>query len=331
MLPPHRVSLAAVAGRCCASLVHAYKYEKQQTLWSLVMLLTVREMDVFRQVMEHGSITAAAAALHVSQPSVSKTLQQAEERLGFKLFTRERKRLIPTTEADALFPETVGAFAAIEVVQRLAGDLRAGRSGMLRLAVTPTLAHSLAPRAVATFQAARPEVAINLRVAAAREVARLVLDHRVDLGMILGAVGDARLAVRDLFGLPLGCVLPENHPLCALREIGPRDLAGHAVVSVTRHLPAGDLVARSFEDANVQLRVAAETNQSSVACALAAAGVGVAVLEGFTVMAAGAQGMQTRPFVPATPLQARVLLSRQRPLSKLATSFLDVLAEAPAV
>ena len=71
------------------------------------MLLTVREMEVFRRIMERGSITAAAAALGVSQPSVSKTLQQAEERLGFKLFTRQRKRLIPTTEADALFPEAL--------------------------------------------------------------------------------------------------------------------------------------------------------------------------------------------------------------------------------
>ena len=102
------------------------------------MLFTVREMQVFRRIMERGSITGAAAALGVSQPSVSKTLQQAEERLGFPLFTRQRKRLIPTTEADALFPEALGAFAAIEVVQRLAGDLREGRSGMLRVAVTPT-------------------------------------------------------------------------------------------------------------------------------------------------------------------------------------------------
>ncbi|MCE2919152.1 MAG: LysR family transcriptional regulator, partial [Roseomonas sp.] len=72
--------------------------------------------------MERGSITGAAAVLGVSQPAVSKTLQQAEERLGFKLFTRQRKKLIPTTEADTLFPEALGAFAAIEVVQRLAGD-----------------------------------------------------------------------------------------------------------------------------------------------------------------------------------------------------------------
>lgn len=289
------------------------------------MLLTVREMEVFRRIMERGSITGAAAALRVSQPSVSKTLQQAEERLGFPLFTRQRKRLIPTTEADALFPEALGAFAAIEVVQRLAADLRAGRSGVLRVAVTPTLAHSLAPRSVAAFRRDRPDAAVTLVVAGARDVARLVLDHRVEFGLILGAVGDARLIVRDLVALPLGCVLPAGHPLCAKREIAPRDMEGHAVIGVSRELPAGELIARAFEDANVPLRMAAEATQSSVACAMAAAGVGVAVLEGFSVMAARAQGLETRPFVPRVALHARVLLSRQRPLSKLASGFLDVL------
>lgn len=289
------------------------------------MLFTVREMQVFRRIMERGSITGAAAALGVSQPSVSKTLQQAEERLGFPLFTRQRKRLIPTTEADALFPEALGAFAAIEVVQRLAGDLREGRSGMLRVAVTPTLAHSLAPRSVAAFRQERPDAAVNLVVAGAREVARLVLDHRVEFGLILGAAGDARLIVRDLMALPLGCVLPKGHPLCAAAEISPRDLEGHAVIGVSRDLPAGELIARIFEDANVPLRLAAEANQSSVASAMAAAGVGVAVLEGFSVMAAKAQGLETRPFLPKRLLHARVLLSRHRPVSKLASAFLDVL------
>jgi DNA-binding transcriptional LysR family regulator len=274
-------------------------------------------MEVFRRVVECGSVTAAAAALRISQPSVSKTLQQAEERLGFKLFTRQRKRLIPTAEAEALFPEAVSAFAAIDVVQRLADDLRQGRSGMLRIAVTPTLAHSLAPPAIEAFRSTRPDAAVNVLVAGLRDVARLVLDHRVDLGMVLGAAGDARLSVHDLYALPLGCVLPQGHALCALSKLSPHDLSSFPVISVSRHLPAGAAVAQAFEIANVTLRLAAETNQSSVATALANVGVGVAVLEGFSVMAARSQGLQTRPFVPEIPIWARALVSRQRPLSKL--------------
>ncbi len=84
---------------------------------------------------------------------------------------------------------------------------------------------------------------------------------------------------------------------------------------------------RVFEEANVPLRLALETNQSSVAVAMVAAGVGVAVLEGFSVAAAAAEhGMQTRPLLPRAELQARALLSRERPLSPLAGGFLEVVA-----
>jgi DNA-binding transcriptional LysR family regulator len=295
------------------------------------MIFSLREMEVFRLIMEKGSITGAAAALGVSQPSVSKTLQQAEERLGFKLFTRQRKRLIPTTEADTLFPETLGAFAAIEVVQRLAGDLRTGRSGLLRIAVTPTLAHGLAPRAVALFCGERPKAKVDFQVAGIREATRLVLDHRVDFGLILGTVGDPRLIVRDVIALPLGCVLPKDHPLCRKKVIRPRDLEGHSIISVSRDSPAGESIVRAFEAENVPLSLAIETNQSSVATALAAAGVGVAVLEGFSVLAAASQGLQTRPFAPRVMLYARILFSREKALSNLASGFLEALERSARI
>ncbi len=103
---------------------------------------------------------------------------------------------------------------------------------MLRVAVTPTLAHSLAPPAIEAFRSTRPDAAVNVLVAGLRDVARLVLDHRVDLGMVLGAAGDARLSVHDLYALPLGCVLPQGHPLCALSKLNPHDLGSFPVISV---------------------------------------------------------------------------------------------------
>ncbi len=287
------------------------------------MILSLREMEVFRQVMERGSVTAAAEALRVSQPAVSKMLQQAEDRLGFKLFVRAKKRLLPTTEAHSLFPEALNAFAAIDMVQRMAGDLRSGRSGLLRLAVTPTLAHSILPAAIRAFCEERPDVTVNIRVMTMLEAASLVADHRVDIGMVIGHIGDARVAVSDLSVLSLGCVLPRGHPLCVREALTPADLAHEPIIAVARHLPAGQLVARAFEDANVELRVAVEVNQSSIACALAHGGAGVTVLDGFAVLAAREQGMETRPFLPSVPLPARILTSRQRPLPNLAARFLE--------
>jgi DNA-binding transcriptional LysR family regulator len=282
------------------------------------MILTPREMAVFRHVMELGSVTGAAQAAHISQPAVSKMIQQAEERLGFRLFLRQRKRLVPTTEAEALFPEVLSALAAIDLVQRLGRDLREGRSGLLTLASTPTLAHGLVPGLIRRFRAEHPQVSVSLRAGTAQEVIRLVVDHRVDLGLVMGPVGDTRVLVQDLQSAELGCVLPADHPLAARPHLTARDLADEPLISVAPHQPVHVLLQRAFEGAGVPLHIAVEASQSSIACALARAGAGIAVLDGFALMGAEAQGMATRPFRPAVMMQARLLQSRRRPLANLA-------------
>jgi DNA-binding transcriptional LysR family regulator len=290
------------------------------------MILTPREMDLFRHIMELGTVTAAAKAAHVSQPAVSKTLQQAEERLGFQLFMRQQKRLLPTSEAQALYPEVVGALAAIDLVQRLGRDLREGRSGLLTLATTPTLAHGMLPAAIRRFRDSHPQVSVSLRAGTATEVIRLVVDHRVDLGLVMGPVGDSRVLVTDLEQAALGCVLPPGHLLTARETLTAKDLAGEDLISVAPHQPVRVLLQRAFEQAGVPLTVAIETSQSSIACAMAQAGAGIAVLDGFALMGAREQGMQTRPFRPVVTMQARLLQSRHLALSQVARSCARMLA-----
>ena len=148
-------------------------------------MLSIRELEVFRRVMELGTITAAAEALRISQPAVSRTLQQAERRLGFPLFLRRKKRLLATPEAQSLFPETVSAFAAFDVVQKRAADLQAGRAGGLNIAAISAFANALLPTAVAIFRRSRPDVVITLQSMSALQVATHVANHQADLGFVI--------------------------------------------------------------------------------------------------------------------------------------------------
>jgi DNA-binding transcriptional LysR family regulator len=237
---------------------------------------------------------------------------------------------VPTAEAHALFPEVMGALAAIDLVQRLGRDLREGRSGLLTLATTPTLAHGLVPATIQRFREAHPQVSVSLRAGTATEVIRLVVDHRVDLGLVMGPVGDTRVQVRDLQQAELGCVLPPHHPLLARSSLTAADLAEEALISVAPHQPVRVLLQRAFEEAGVMLNVAVEASQSSIACALAQAGAGIAVLDGFALMSAREQGLEVRPFQPAVTMQARLLQSRRRALSNQANAYARVLTMSEA-
>ena len=123
--------------------------------------MKLREMEIFRAIMLGGSVSEAARILNVSQPAVSTSLRYMEDRLGMKLFRREKGRVYSTPEALALFTEIEGVFEKLDAVQRFAEDLRDTRSGVLSLASTPTLTYAFLAEAIAQFRRDRPGVRVS--------------------------------------------------------------------------------------------------------------------------------------------------------------------------
>jgi DNA-binding transcriptional LysR family regulator len=82
--------------------------------------MNLRHIEIFHAVYVNGSVSGAARALNVSQPSVSKTLRHAESLLGFPLFERTAGRLVPTEDAHILFAEVRSRIASMRCVRRAA-------------------------------------------------------------------------------------------------------------------------------------------------------------------------------------------------------------------
>lgn len=287
--------------------------------------LSLRELNVFRHVMELGSITAAANALRISQPAASRLILQAEARLGFALFLRQKKRLVPTPEAHVLFPEAVSAFAALDSVNRLAGDMKAGQSGTLTIAAIPALATSLVPIAVQKFHAARSGALVRIQAVSAHECANLVADQRADLGLIIGPITNSKVVTSELCTTPVGCVLPMKHRLSKKSDIRPDDIHAETLIGLGRHLPLGSQVSRVFAEANAPLRIVFEVSQSAIAMALVRANAGIALLDGFAMLGSARDGLVFRPLKPKVDSVARILTARQRPTNRLGEEFATLL------
>ena len=294
------------------------------------MSISVREMEVFRRVMDGGSVTAAASALRISQPAVSRILQQAEARLGFPLFVREKKRLLPTAEAHALFVESTNVFSAIEIAQRLAVELRAGHAGIITIAAIPGFANSIVPEVVHRFRAGRPDVSVVLQHLNALEVIARVAQGRANLGLAIGPVGNKGIETTTLCEAELGCVLPPGHPLTAKRELRAADFEGIPLICPSPQLPVGAAIVTAFAEANVRLRIDIEASMSTISCALVRAGAGVAILDGFGLLSARAQDLVTRPFRPRVSSVARLLRPTLRPVSRLEQEFIAILRQVIA-
>jgi DNA-binding transcriptional LysR family regulator len=290
-------------------------------------MLSLRELDVFRRVMELGTITAAAEALHISQPAVSRILQQAEKRVGFALFLRRNKRLLPTAEAHALFPETIAVFAALDTVQRRSDELQSGQGGVLRIAAISAFANALLPVAVERFRATRPEVSVTLQVMSALQVATALAHHQADLGFIIDSISVPGISIAPLCSTVFGCVMPRNHLLSGQASVTASDLERETLICLNRHLPLGALAMRVYADADVPLHAAIEVSQSTVACALVRAGAGLALLDGISLMGAPGDDLVLRPFNPAVDVIGRFIQPRHQVQSRLSREFIEVVQD----
>lgn len=273
------------------------------------MIFDARELAVLKSVIEKGSVTAAAAALNVSQPAVSRTLQQIEQRLGIALFRREKQRLFATREAEMLYGDVVHAVTSVEAVARRARDLKEGRSGALRIASIAAFANSILPRAVARLQRSKPGVEFVIEVLTAREVAQRVATFRSDVGLLIDTAVVSGISIEDLCTSQFGCMLPRAHPLAASSALSVRDIAGEKLICLNKMLPLGGLAHRLFEQYDLALRPVAEVSQSSVASALVEAGAGIALLDKLSVLATvTSQALTFVPFKPEEKIVGRLVL-----------------------
>ena len=91
------------------------------------MGLTLRQIDAFRAVMLTGTATEAAQVLGISQPAISRLVSDLEQEIGFKLFDRVGRRVVPTAEAQILIEEVKRALTGLDQIRETASEI--GRFG----------------------------------------------------------------------------------------------------------------------------------------------------------------------------------------------------------
>jgi len=262
------------------------------------------------------TVTAAAASVNMTQPAASALLRDMETRLGFALFSRENRRLHLTSQGRALIPEVLNALAGIEAVDRLAVDIRQGALARLDVGAVAIAASSLLPPALAGVRRAHPAVAVTVRAGTALEIIEMAVDHRIDLGIIIGSPPDIdRVSSLRLAPLGLHAVMSKDHPWAKKATLTLDEVAEAGPIVLAPALPAGRATRQALEARGLPYRPIIEAAQSSAACALAAEGLGVAIVESLGAHYAERQGLVARQLLALEDPVLAVVWSRDRAMS----------------
>ena len=125
-------------------------------------MLSAKQIEIFYEVYKNSSMTAAAAALNISQPAISKTLGIIEKNLNFKLFLRKGKKLVPTHEADDLFEHASVVHSQLKSFNAIANTYKTRSVDFINIGTTPSLAEGIIPQVIEKYNMIKPEVKFNL-------------------------------------------------------------------------------------------------------------------------------------------------------------------------
>jgi len=156
--------------------------------------MNLRHIETFYSVYINGSVSAAARALNVSQPSVSKMLRHAESLIGFPLFQRTNGGLVPTQDAHALFSEVREIQERVHALREAGRNLRRGVGGTLRVSALTSLALEALPTAVARFLRNHENVKFDLQTVHHDDLLRKLYERETEVAIATQAPPAAPIA-----------------------------------------------------------------------------------------------------------------------------------------
>ncbi len=292
--------------------------------------MNFRMLTAFRSVMAAGSVTGASAALGRSQPALSRSIADLEATLGYRLFDRVNRRMVPTEEAVLLFKEVERAFQSLEYIDQAARAIGERRRRYVHVAAMPAIAFSILPITSERMVGAHPDVQMTLEVRSSDWVLQSVLQRQCDVGIAGLPLDDPGLKVAFTATASAVCVLPRGHNLSALDVIRPADLSGEPFISLGPAYRTRQAVDRIFREAGVEREMRVETQLSEMACLLVERGLGVAIVDPFTPLLRPDLKLEVRPFLPDVPFQWGAVTQSGRHLPSPVAQFLEILKDSVA-
>jgi len=173
-------------------------------------------------VAQSGSISKAALDLHLTQPAVTKHIQSLEEYYGKSLIDRSAREAVLTEEGRLLYRYVLEVLRLMNEAETVQGSLRIGASSIP--------GQYILPLALGEFSRNYPEVDIVVEMGDTEQITRLVLENKVDLGLVGNPVKERQLECYPCAEDELVLILPLDHPLAQVEEIRAEDLCGEKMV-----------------------------------------------------------------------------------------------------
>ena len=290
-------------------------------------MLTLRQIEVVRAIMITGTVAGAAKLLNVSAPGISRLMKHTERALRLRLFERRHGRYVPTPEAKDIFEQINGVYRKVDDLHSMLARIERGGDVEFKLGSVPSICHVMVPRAIERLRRKHPDLRIDINI--------LKIEEALDY-LLLGKGEIAAMSYRldhpglDFVPLAMGellCIVPEGHPLAGRDRVSASEIVAHPLIGIDPNDPYGRIMSEIFVRSGLSFEMAIKARFGTTVCALVKAGLGIAIIDQFTVAHGAMPGIVAIPIAEPTQFQTYVAIKKDKAPSLYAESFVKLLRE----
>ncbi|MCC6534366.1 MAG: CysB family HTH-type transcriptional regulator [Burkholderiales bacterium] len=294
--------------------------------------MKLQQLRYIWEVHRHGNhISAAAEALHTSQPGISKQIQLLEAELGFEVFQRKRNRIVGVTDPGREVLDIAQRMLAdADNLKSVREDFAARDGGRLILATTHTQARYVLPRVIEQFVRRWPTVRLGLRQGNPTQICELVEAGEADIAVGTETTRDfPNLVMLPCFELSRSVIAKAGHPLLDAKRLTLKEIAKYPIITYDPSFSGRWKVMNAFKQAGIETNVIFGAMDADVSKTYVELGLGIAILTTVAYDRTHDINLRARDashlFEPSTTF---VTLRPNSYLRKYALDFISLLAPA---
>jgi len=249
------------------------------------MALNFHQLHIFYTVAERGSFSAAAQALHMTQPAVTMQVQSLEDYFGTKLLLRSTKRIELTEAGRALMPYARRSIELIRETDAAMAAFTRQLKGRLQLGASLTIGDML-PRLLGPFGQEYPHIAISMKVMNTAQILEEIVNHQLNFGLVEAPVSHPDMHMEAVMSDELKLIVPAGHELADRQGIKLEEALRYPFVlretgSGTRQVMEEVLRSKGIDPGS--MRIAMELGSTGAVKSAVEAGFGLSIISASSV------------------------------------------------
>jgi len=192
--------------------------------------MNLNQLKIFYFAAKYGNLTAAAQALYITQPAVTKGIQRLQEYYGMKFVNRFGKKLVLTDAGEALYGISEKIFQLESQAEESLRDFQQRKRGHIRMQSSESFGAYYLPCIIDQFVKLYPHIRVSVNILPTEQVVNNTVNLNNDLGFISYPTEHKKLVVKEILEDTLVLIVPPGHPLARKSCLEPRALEGQSVI-----------------------------------------------------------------------------------------------------